>query len=99
MKKIYIAVLALVIMMSFGLVAVTASLAQALECSVLPSGLCSEADKDPSDKNSDGKVDAKDSVVWELLTLILNTLTAVAAIAAVGDIAYGAVLYGLRDWS
>ena len=93
MKKIYTAVLSLVIMMSFGLAAVTASPAQALECSILPSDLCSEADKDPSDKNSDGKVDAKDSVVWDLLTLILNILTAGAAIAAVGGIVYGAVLY------
>ena len=85
MKKIYTAILSLVIMMSFGLVAAMASPTQALECSVLPSDLCSSAETTPST--------AQDSVVWDLLTLILNILTAGAAIAAVGGIVYGAVLY------
>lgn len=55
----------------------------ALECSVLPAGICDAADE----KN------LNDSGTWKLLLFVLGILTAGVGIVAVGSIGYAGFLY------
>ena len=62
---------------------VTPSTASALECSVLPKDICAAADE--------GNLDS--SGTWLLLEFIIQIMTGVIGIVAVGMIAYAAFLY------
>lgn len=91
MKKIHTyIVLALVAIGCVSLAAPVVTNANAadeeLKCGVLPPSICGAA------KKGDDKT-VEDTGVWKLLLLVVNIMTAGAAIAAVGGIVYGAVMY------
>lgn len=47
----------------------------------------------PTDKDGDGKTDANETGIWEILILVINILTAGVGVLALAGIVYGAVLY------
>lgn len=63
-----------------------ASPAQALECTVLPDSICSNAEDEDIDK-------PEDSAIWDLLMMVVNIMAAGVAMVAVGGLIYGAILY------
>jgi hypothetical protein len=63
-----------------------APVAGAVDCAILPQGICDSATK-PATK------DVKDNAIFDLLKLVLKFMTAGVGIAAVGGIVYAAVLY------
>lgn len=70
--------------------AVAAMPAQALECSVLPSNICDQAEKDAAFEGSS---------VWMLLVMAINILAAGVGVVAVGAIAYAGFLYSTAQGS
>ncbi len=65
---------------------VSAADEEELKCGILPPSICGAA------KQGDDKT-VEDTGIWKLLLLVVNIMTAGAAIAAVGGIVYGAVMY------
>ena len=58
----------------------------AVECTVLPQGICDDAEQE--DINN-----PEDSAIWQLLMLVVNIMAAGVAMVAVGGLIYGAILY------
>lgn len=63
-----------------------ATTVSAVDCAILPSGICDSATKPASS-------DLKDNAIFKLLKLILQIMTAGVGVAAVGGVVYAAVLY------
>lgn len=58
----------------------------AVDCAILPSGICDAATKPAT-------TDPKDNAIFVLLKTILQIMTAGVGVAAVGGVVYAAVLY------
>lgn len=87
MKKKHIhALLIATIVISASLIVPIASQASALDCGILSETICKSAD------NDEAKTVA-DTGVWKFLVLAVNILAVGAAIAAIGGIVYGAIVY------
>ncbi len=63
-----------------------APVAGAVDCAILPSGICDAATKPASG-------DIKDNAIFILLRTVLQIMTAGVGVAAVGGVVYAAVLY------
>ncbi len=84
--RIAVASLALTVSAGFGaLVFAPAPQANALTCAILPKSICDAADNKSADTSKSG--------IFLLLTWVINILTAIIGIAAIGAIVYAGILY------